>query len=393
MVAGDFLGLSYGPNAVHLVKPFPFERLQQLTTREMLLLDRVSGWLAGRRRWSCEGLGPALGASLEISAREILPLRARPRCEEASQIISLEHAGTRELALLEVDAPIALELVWLSLAGAVDASLAAPRPLDRVEQGVLLYLVSRAIGSLWGQECPFRVAGIGTGEEIDAVGDERPVIVHLTLRCGATWGHAWLHLSPRLGDVIPIRSTVFEPGLDRVGGLQTCLHVMLGRVELSADQWREVHLEDVVLLDEIWTSLSTEGELEGTVRLRLPNGRPRWAATMTVGGALSIDGLVEPAFGVTMDQEQDQSPTNPEALLAEIPAEMTVELGRIALTARDALSLRPGQTLRLARRPGDPVELRIGPTRVARGELVVVEGEIGVLLREVFADASELTEH
>lgn len=375
---------------MHLIKPFPFERLQQLTTRERLLLDRVSSWFVGRSKWSCEGLEPALGASLEITAREVLPPRDHPQRGEASQIISLEHAGTRELAWLEVDAPIALELVWLSLAGTVDAFLAAPRPLDRVEQGVLMYLVSRAIGSLWGHECPFRVAGIGSGEELAAVaGDERHLIVHLTLRCGASWGHAWLHVSSRLGDVIVPTSPTVEPRFGSAGDLPTWLHVVMGRVELSADQWREVQLEDVVLIDEVWAKPSTRGELEGTVRLRLPLGSPRWVATMTVEGALSIDGLVEPAVGGIMDQGQDQPPTTPEALLAEIPAEMSVELGRIALTAKEALSLRPGQTLRFGRRPGDPVELRIGPTQVARGELVVVEGELGVLLREVFAAPSE----
>lgn len=84
------------------------------------------------------------------------------------------------------------------------------------------------------------------------------------------------------------------------------------------------------------------------------------------------------------DPSDDSIPSNPGELLREIPAELSVEVGRIPLTAREAVELRAGQTLRLDRRPGDPVELRIGPKLVARGELVEVDGELGVLLREIY---------
>lgn len=85
-----------------------------------------------------------------------------------------------------------------------------------------------------------------------------------------------------------------------------------------------------------------------------------------------------------MDPADDTLPSNPGELLSEIPIEISVELGRITLTAREAVALRPGQTLRLDRRPGDPVELRVGPKLVARGELVEVDGDLGVLLREIY---------
>jgi flagellar motor switch protein FliM len=374
---------------VHRPSPFPWDRLQRLTVSQVALLDRVSAWLAGRSSWTCGGLEPALGAPLSIAAREVLagPGPAWRAAGEASQLVLLEHAGSRAPAMLEVDAPVALELVWTCLNGSIDASIAAPRPLDRVEQGVLLYLAARALWSLW-EGSPFRVAGPGTGADLRALGEET-VSVHLELGAGAMRGHAWLHLSPALGAAAPPRGAA--PPARRLAGLvPAAVHAVLGRARLDAAQLAGLGPGDTVILDEAWCDVGPDGALRGTPRLRLPLGRPRWAAELSAGGReLVVTGGLAPAVdegGEIMDQAEERLPGTPAELLEEIPAELSVELGRVALTAGAALGLRPGQTLRLARRPGDPVDVRIGPTLVARGELVLVDGELGVLIRDVFPE-------
>ena len=65
-------------------------------------------------------------------------------------------------------------------------------------------------------------------------------------------------------------------------------------------------------------------------------------------------------------------------LLNDIPLQIAVELGRLPVTAEQVVALRVGQLLDLGRTPGEPVELSVNGKIVARGELVEVEGHLGV---------------
>ena len=65
-------------------------------------------------------------------------------------------------------------------------------------------------------------------------------------------------------------------------------------------------------------------------------------------------------------------------LLNDIPLQISVELSRMPVTAEQVVSLRVGQILDLGRVPGEPVDLSVNGKVVARGELVEVEGHMGV---------------
>lgn len=65
-------------------------------------------------------------------------------------------------------------------------------------------------------------------------------------------------------------------------------------------------------------------------------------------------------------------------LLNDIPMQIAVELGRIAVTAEDVVGLHVGQILELNKAIGEPVDLSVHGKVVARGELVEVEGQVGV---------------
>jgi flagellar motor switch protein FliN/FliY len=70
-------------------------------------------------------------------------------------------------------------------------------------------------------------------------------------------------------------------------------------------------------------------------------------------------------------------------LLASVDTELSVVVGRSRLPIRDLLALDPGSVIELDRRPGDPVEVLVNGTLVARGEVVIVEGEFGVRIVEL----------
>jgi flagellar motor switch protein FliN len=72
--------------------------------------------------------------------------------------------------------------------------------------------------------------------------------------------------------------------------------------------------------------------------------------------------------------------------LAMIEAELTVIIGHTRRPIRELLELRPGAVVSLERAPGDPVEVLANGTLVARGEMVVVDGSLGVRITEIVTE-------
>jgi flagellar motor switch protein FliM len=62
----------------------------------------------------------------------------------------------------------------------------------------------------------------------------------------------------------------------------------------------------------------------------------------------------------------------------DLPVEVTCELARVTMTAREILELRPGSTISLAKAVDTAVDLVAGGRVIARGELVDLEGQLGV---------------
>ena len=64
--------------------------------------------------------------------------------------------------------------------------------------------------------------------------------------------------------------------------------------------------------------------------------------------------------------------------MGDVPVVVRVEIGMVQLPAREWAKLSTGDVLTLGKRIGEHVVLRVAGEEVARGELVEVEGEIGV---------------
>jgi type III secretion system YscQ/HrcQ family protein len=86
------------------------------------------------------------------------------------------------------------------------------------------------------------------------------------------------------------------------------------------------------------------------------------------------------------EEEQEEEPPADDnleqaaPLLGDIPMILVVELGRVQLSADEVIRLRPGQLIELGRSPVDPVDLVVNGKLVAKGELVEIEGSLGVKL-------------
>jgi flagellar motor switch protein FliN/FliY len=69
--------------------------------------------------------------------------------------------------------------------------------------------------------------------------------------------------------------------------------------------------------------------------------------------------------------------------LSEIPMELSVEIGRTRTTVGEALELRVGSVVALGRQAGDPVDLLVNGSPIARGEVVVVDEHYGLRITEI----------
>ena len=76
-------------------------------------------------------------------------------------------------------------------------------------------------------------------------------------------------------------------------------------------------------------------------------------------------------------------------LLADVQVELAVEIGRVKLPLRDLLSLAPGAVLELDRAADAPVDVLVNGCLVARGEVVVIDGEFGVRVTAVVERAAD----
>jgi flagellar motor switch protein FliM len=65
-------------------------------------------------------------------------------------------------------------------------------------------------------------------------------------------------------------------------------------------------------------------------------------------------------------------------LLDDVTVAMVVEVGRVMVSAADVMGLRPGQVIELSRAPGEPVDLVVDGKKIGKGELVEIDGELGV---------------
>ncbi len=69
--------------------------------------------------------------------------------------------------------------------------------------------------------------------------------------------------------------------------------------------------------------------------------------------------------------------------LSDVPMELSVEIGRTRMTVGETLQLRPGSIVTLERLAGEPVDLLVNGTPIARGEVVIVDEEFGLRVTEI----------
>jgi len=93
----------------------------------------------------------------------------------------------------------------------------------------------------------------------------------------------------------------------------------------------------------------------------------------------------EELTALDMEREPEGDETRKEALelSADMPVQVVVVMGRKGLTIKDLLDLQSGQVVEMDCAPTDPVEIVAAGKVIAKGELVDVDGKLGVRILQL----------
>lgn len=158
------------------------------------------------------------------------------------------------------------------------------------------------------------------------------------------------------------------------------LSVVLAAATLTLSEWHDARVGDTVVCDE-----GRLDEPDGTRVLFLSLGENLWRGVLAPDGTLALGG--GPRQEVLMSK---QSTVPASSLLASSPVILTVELGQLTLTGAEVAALAEGHVLETAFRPGrSSVTVRASGQPWATGDLVEIDGVLGVKLRRLLAVAPE----
>jgi flagellar motor switch/type III secretory pathway protein FliN len=177
----------------------------------------------------------------------------------------------------------------------------------------------------------------------------------------------------------PVRHRRGQQTTDRADRWTVDLRLVIGRSVLRADELPVIGKGDVVTLDELAHPLLT-GRPD---RFHLECGSFRRRAAFAGPAQITIvDGEKEDSVMID-ESEHTTRLLTPAQEATGMAVCLQVEAGRISMTVGEALALLPGQVLRLDRPVSTDVALRAGDRLVATGELVQLDNELAVRIREL----------
>ncbi len=93
--------------------------------------------------------------------------------------------------------------------------------------------------------------------------------------------------------------------------------------------------------------------------------------------------------GAAPTASSDQAEDNLEAIL-DVPVTLSMEVGRARIPIRNLLQLNQGSVVELDRAAGEPLDVLVNGTLIARGEVVVINEKFGIRLTDVISPADRV---
>jgi type III secretion system YscQ/HrcQ family protein len=331
-------------------------------------------------------LEPVSRAAVQVArgVRQALQLNASRTAQALGELLELECRLLVKRVTLG-HAPALRQLLWLShdtlslgiLAEPALAAFLAARVLRRSEplsdpEAALSPTLAGLIGALAVETA--RRSGFATKLLAAPPIGEEALLVDVTLL---------LEGRPFSLSAFAVGAAVAraEPSLAQLGELSLRLPLVVASVALAREDLLSLEPGSALLLGE-GAGIDADGGGQGI--LIAAHSERGISVELRPDGRLVVGGTREARLTVERDNPNpDEGETLTDVLL-ETPVVVRVELGAVSMTAREWARLGPGDVLETAQRIAEPVVLRIAGREVGRGELVNVDGQVGVRIQKLF---------
>jgi len=112
-----------------------------------------------------------------------------------------------------------------------------------------------------------------------------------------------------------------------------------------------------------------------------------WADAL--GEQAESEATAAAAFDEVVDDALPGSDVNLDVVL-DIPVNISMEIGRTKISIRNLLQLNQGSVVELDRLAGEPMDVLVNGTLIARGEVVVVNEKFGIRLTDIISPAERV---
>jgi flagellar motor switch/type III secretory pathway protein FliN len=318
------------------VQPYPFHALRQVSRRAAVLESTVARWLAVPRETAAPG-SRRIEALCGGPVRWALHGASVAGPFDPYPAVAIVRAGTVRVPVLASGA--AIRGLAQRLLGGPD-ELAAPRPLVAVEHAVWALALATALDE------------VGAPLEVwPVVVDELPRPAGISLELAVTFGERSLVVRAIVPRELALASPPIAAPAAWTARARRELPIVVARTAVPRAALPALAVGDVITVEAV----------AGAAALDLD----RLAVTLAVApGALAAE--------VTGYGRRDM------ALPDDTHVELTVALGTTTLTLRQIVGLTVGEIVPLRRPLAGPFELRAEGQVIGEGELIDVEGELGV---------------
>ncbi len=135
--------------------------------------------------------------------------------------------------------------------------------------------------------------------------------------------------------------------------------------------------EDTGSVDDVWAeALGEQAEAEAEAETEAKT-EPASSASDTA------------SFDELSDESVPGTDVNLDVVL-DIPVNLSMEIGRTKISIRNLLQLNQGSVVELERLAGEPMDVLVNGTLIARGEVVVVNEKFGIRLTDIISPAERV---
>jgi type III secretion system YscQ/HrcQ family protein len=369
------------------VRAFPWQSLDSMTRSEAVAMHRLRRWAAQHVRLDLveKAMTDLVGAEVTIRTRRAQRLASAP-AEEGSIAVRLSPSDSSEErargVLLETEGALAATIAARVIKRASPAAVRAEGARSSGVAGALAAVVA-AIARRAHAEAPLRIdaAGAATALETELLqADPNLVAVALTVLVADEAFVARVIMSPERLAGAP--DPLWDMGtLARLGSTPLSVPVVACATTATVAEVGALRHGDVFLPGS-WSLSRSTGGFEGAVFLSPPPYEVGIRARLGDGGRVVLGGELEPLLAAEADMAETDEKGALLTAMGDVPVVVRVEIGEACMPAREWASLGRGDVVALGCRVGEHVLLRVGGMAVARGELVEIDGEVGVRIVE-----------